>query len=108
MPYGSYFEFSYRVENLLFKGLSCSTVGGLIGLCVCVAVLTVLYETIKLLRYYLAEKCKKTLLVNGNVSRCSSQESETNRLDDFPLLHHHLFDVLTSQWCWTGLETLRT
>ncbi|XP_022256623.1 probable low affinity copper uptake protein 2 [Limulus polyphemus] len=94
---GSYFEFSYHVENLLFKGLGSSTVGGLFGLCIGVAVFTVLYESIKQFHHYLAEKCQENLLLGANVSRCNSQESETNRSDDIPLVQQQLFDILTSE-----------
>ncbi|XP_022252381.1 high affinity copper uptake protein 1-like [Limulus polyphemus] len=96
--HGSYFEFSYHVENLLFKGLGSSTVGGFVGLCVGVAIFTVFYESVKLLRHYLTQRLRRSSSESATVSRCSSRESEANKSEDAPLVHRRFFDVLTSLW----------
>ncbi|XP_076352247.1 protein SLC31A2-like [Tachypleus tridentatus] len=95
--HGSYFQFSYHVENLLFKGLGSSTVEGFIGLCVGVAIFTVCYESVKLLRHYLTQRLRKSPPQNASVSRCSSHESAANK-SDVPLVHRRFFDVFTSLW----------
>lgn len=46
----SYLEFGCHVEDLIFKGLSVSSVPGMIGLCLTVAVFTFSYEGVKTLR----------------------------------------------------------
>ncbi|XP_015930199.1 high affinity copper uptake protein 1 [Parasteatoda tepidariorum] len=48
-----YFIFSNRVENLLFKDISVSSNGGIVGLCFGVALFTFMYEVMKSLRHYL-------------------------------------------------------
>ncbi|KAG0427115.1 hypothetical protein HPB47_025789 [Ixodes persulcatus] len=60
MGHHSYFEFTTHVENLLFKGLTSSSLGGLLGLCLGVAAFSVLYESITASRHYLVEVQKQT------------------------------------------------
>ncbi|CAN7994070.1 unnamed protein product [Ixodes hexagonus] len=68
MEQHSYFEFTTHVENLLFRGLTSSSLGGespsasngLLGLCLGVAAFSVLYESITASRHYLVEVQKQT------------------------------------------------
>lgn len=72
----TYFDFSCQVKDLLFKGVSVSSVGGMIGLCIGAAFLTLSYESIKVFRHRLTllqSKC-------SNPSRLDSPHSERDFL----------------------------
>ncbi|KAG8195187.1 hypothetical protein JTE90_027931 [Oedothorax gibbosus] len=51
--FNHYFTFTNNVQDLLFKDVTVSSNGGMVGLCFGVAVFTFLYEVIKSLRHYL-------------------------------------------------------
>ncbi|XP_015907223.1 high affinity copper uptake protein 1 [Parasteatoda tepidariorum] len=56
----SYLEFDFHVEDLLFKGLTIESVSGMVGLCICVAIFTFIYETVKTLRQKLVASLGKS------------------------------------------------
>lgn len=75
-----YFEFSTHVENLLFRGLTVSSLGGMLGLCLGVAAFSVLYESITASRHYLVEVQKQTqqsLWVRSERSRLESSAADS-------------------------------
>ncbi|KAG8186188.1 hypothetical protein JTE90_008718 [Oedothorax gibbosus] len=71
----SYLEFDYHVDDLLFKGLSISSVGGMVGLCIFVALFTFVYETVKTLRQKLVSSLGKTLQQEAAARDAHSERS---------------------------------
>ncbi|KAK8777400.1 hypothetical protein V5799_029253 [Amblyomma americanum] len=69
MGHQSYFEFSTHVENLLFRGLSASSLGGMLGMCLGVAAFSVLYESITASHHYVTEVHKQSLWAPSQRSR---------------------------------------
>ncbi|KAL1421224.1 hypothetical protein MTO96_023202 [Rhipicephalus appendiculatus] len=82
MGHQSYFEFSSHVENLLFRGLSASSLGGMLGMCLGVAAFSVLYESITASRHYVTEVHKQSLWAPSQRSRleASPDASQVNLL----------------------------
>lgn len=94
-PLPSYMEFTTHVENLLFKGVSVSSVGGLLGLCFGVATFSVLYESIVASRHHLAQLQKK-----GKMASARSRLETTQGDDD----HIHLIYTRLDQQQWSKLK----
>ncbi|XP_023234683.1 high affinity copper uptake protein 1-like [Centruroides sculpturatus] len=73
----SYFDFGCHIQNLLFKGVSVSSVGGMIGLCIGTAFLTLSYESMKVFRHRLTLLQSKR---SDSIPRSESSRSENDFL----------------------------
>ncbi|GFY76801.1 uncharacterized protein TNIN_89691 [Trichonephila inaurata madagascariensis] len=80
----SYLEFDFRVEDLLFKGLTVDSGIGMVGLCIAVAVFTFMYETMKTLRQRLVSSLGK---VNHDIRYVSDSHSERSMLVEMKESH---------------------
>lgn len=81
MTHGTYFTYGYGINNLLFKGFSSTTVAGLVGFCLFVASLTMLYEGIKvfrqrLLNFYCGNVPKSQRSVSARTPESESPKSD--------------------------------
>ncbi|KFM65727.1 High affinity copper uptake protein 1, partial [Stegodyphus mimosarum] len=71
----SYLEFGFHVEDLLFKGLTTESVGGMVALCISVAIFTFIYETVKTVRQKLVSSLGKSSLDSGSRNESHSERS---------------------------------
>ncbi|GFQ88209.1 uncharacterized protein TNCT_429611 [Trichonephila clavata] len=84
MMHKSYLEFDFRVEDLLFKGLTVDSGIGMVGLCIAVAVFTFMYETMKTLRQRLVSSLGK---VNHDIRYVGESHSERSMLVEMKESH---------------------
>lgn len=91
----SYLEFGFHVEDLLFKGLTIQSVGGMVGLCISVAIFTFVYESVKTMRQKLV----------SSLGKSDHGDSDRNFLqDDRHSEWSMLVEMRESQWKWKRLR----